>query len=89
MSNGWSGATATEEAVTAAEANAYRVDVRQHEDWTVAILDPAGREVSRRACRDETEAWTLASTVRQHIYWLSETKFREYYQLLKQEGERR
>jgi len=39
--------------VTAAEANAYRVDVRQH------------------------------------IYWLSQTKFREYYRLSKPEGEGR
>lgn len=64
------------------EANAYRVDVR-HADgrWTVVIIDPRGREVSTRACRDETEAWTYASTVRQHAYWLSEEKFREYYRL--------
>lgn len=75
--------------MTAAEANAYRVDVRQNGGWTVAILDPAGREVSSRACRDETEAWTFASTVRQHIYWLSQTKFREYYQLPKPEWEGR
>ena len=75
--------------MTAAEANAHRVDVRQNGGWTVAILDPAGREVSTRACRDETEAWTFASTVRQHIYWLSQTKFREYYRLSKPEGEGR
>jgi hypothetical protein len=47
----------------------------------VVILDPDGREVSARACRDESEAWTYASTVRQHAYWLSEQKFREYYRL--------
>lgn len=64
------------------EANAYRVDVR-HVDggWSVVIVDPRGRGVSTRACRDETEAWTYASTVRQHAYWLSEEKFREYYRL--------
>jgi len=45
------------------------------------ILDPSGREVSTRACSDETEARTYASTVRQHAYWLSEAKFREYYRL--------
>jgi hypothetical protein len=47
----------------------------------VLILGPDGRELSRRACRDETEAWTYASTVRQHVYWLSDEKFREYYRL--------
>jgi hypothetical protein len=45
------------------------------------ILDPSGREVSTRSCSDETEARTFASTVRQHAYWLSEAKFREYYRL--------
>jgi hypothetical protein len=49
--------------------------------WRVAIVDPGGREVSSRACRDEVEARTYASTVRQHIYWLSEEKLREYYRL--------
>ena len=34
-----------------------------------------------RACRDETEARTFASTVRQHIAWLSEPRFREIYRL--------
>jgi hypothetical protein len=32
-----------------------------------------------RACRDEAEAQTFASTVRQHIVWLSEARFREIY----------
>jgi hypothetical protein len=68
--------------VTSAGANAYRVDVRQDEGgWVVAIVDPNGRDVSTRACGHESQAWTYASTVRQHIYWLSEEKFREYYQL--------
>jgi hypothetical protein len=49
--------------------------------WSVAILDETGDELSTRACRDETEAWTYASTVRQHVYWLSDEKFREYYRL--------
>jgi hypothetical protein len=49
--------------------------------WSVAILDPAGREIALRACRDETEARTFASTVRQHIAWLSEARFREIYRL--------
>jgi hypothetical protein len=47
----------------------------------VAVIDPSGREISTRACRDEAEARTYASTLRQHIGWLSETKFREYYRL--------
>jgi hypothetical protein len=49
--------------------------------WSVAIFDPEGREVAVRACRDETEARTFASTVRQHIAWLSEARFREIYRL--------
>ena len=49
--------------------------------WSVAILDPEGREVAVRACRDETEAGTFASTVRQHIAWLSGARFREIYRL--------
>lgn len=65
-----------------AEANRYAVGVRRGEDgWSVAIVDPAGRDASVRACRDEAEALTYASTVRQHIYWLSEEKLREYYRL--------
>jgi hypothetical protein len=45
------------------------------------ILAPDGHELSTRTCRDETDAWTYASTVRQHVYWLSDEKFREYYSL--------
>ena len=44
-------------------------------------MDPAGTDVSVRACGDEVEALTYASTVRQHLEWLSEAKFREYYAL--------
>ena len=47
--------------------------------WRVVIRDPTGRDVNERACRDGSEARTFASTVRQHIYWLSHEKFREYY----------
>jgi hypothetical protein len=65
-----------------AEPNRYGVEVRRDDGgWTVAIVDPGGREVSVRACRDEVEARTYASTVRQHIDWLSEEKFRDYYLL--------
>jgi hypothetical protein len=74
--------------------NRFSIEVRDGEDgqgngegngqgngWSVAILDPEGREVAVRACRDETEARTFASTVRQHIAWLSEARFREIYRL--------
>lgn len=45
------------------------------------ILDPEGSTVFTRACGDEVEARTFASTVRQHIDWLSPSKFQEYYRL--------
>lgn len=74
--------------------NRFSVELRDGEDgqgtgqgtgqgsgWSVAILDPEGREIALRACRDETEARTFASTVRQHIAWLSEARFREIYRL--------
>jgi hypothetical protein len=62
--------------------NGYSAQVREAKgSWSVAIVDPQGREVSVRACGDETEARTLASTVRQHIAWLSEPRFREIYRL--------
>ncbi len=62
--------------------NGYSVKVREgNGSWSVAIVDPRGREASVRACRDETEARTFASTVRQHIAWLSEPRFREIYRL--------
>jgi hypothetical protein len=66
--------------------NRFSVEVRHGEEgqgmrWSVAILDPEGREIALRACRDETEARTFASTVRQHIAWLSEGRFREIYRL--------
>ena len=50
--------------------------------WRVAIVDPGGRVVTERPCRDGADARTYASTVRQHVYWLSEEKFREYYRLV-------
>jgi hypothetical protein len=77
-SSDWSAPTTTDVEPTPA----FRVDVR-HDDhgWTVVIVDGGGVERSRRACADETEAWTYASTVRQHLYWLSEDRFRDYYRL--------
>ena len=63
--------------------NRYAVKVEDVEgsSWRVVIVDPAGGELDQRACSDEAEARTYASTVRQHIYWLSEEKFRQYYRL--------
>lgn len=63
--------------------NRYTVDVRDGGGgaWSVAIVDPDGREASVRACRDEAEARAFASTVRQHIGWLSEERVREIYRL--------
>jgi hypothetical protein len=49
--------------------------------WRVDILDADGEVVGGRACTDHLEARTYASTVRQHIYWLSAEKFREYYRV--------
>lgn len=64
--------------------NRFSVEVRngQGMEWSVSILDPEAREIAVRACRDETEALTFASTVRQHIAWLSEARFREIYLLV-------
>ncbi len=49
--------------------------------WTVHIVEPGGRSVFRRACRDRDEADLFASTVRQHLHWLSPERFRRYYRL--------
>ena len=65
-----------------AESNAYGVHVYEAElGWEVRILAPSGEVVWTRSCQAEEEARTLASTVRQHVYWLSPGKFREYYKL--------
>ncbi len=67
--------------------NRYQVLVEESGPaWHVVIRDPDGVTVSERACHDAAEARTYASTVRQHIYWLSEPKFREYYRLPEPEG---
>ena len=61
-----------------------RYSVREDEaegGWDVVIVDAAGEPVWRRACRNASEARMFASTVRQHVYWLSEDKFRAYYRL--------
>jgi hypothetical protein len=67
-----------------AEASENGFDVRISgvgEAWKVAIVDPSGAEVSVRVCNDGAEARTYASTVRQHIYWLSPDTFRAYYRI--------
>jgi hypothetical protein len=50
--------------------------------WEVRILDPHGGVAWTRHCADQAEARTFASSVKQHIYWLSPAKFREYYRLV-------
>lgn len=49
--------------------------------WEVQIVSPSGAVEWARPCADEEEARTFASTVQQHVYWLSEEKFRDYYRL--------
>jgi hypothetical protein len=49
------------------------------EGWRVRIVDASGTSVSARTCRDESDARLYASTVRQHIEWLSEAQFERYY----------
>ncbi len=64
------------------DANGYRVRIADAAGgWRVAIEDPEGVVVMERACANGSEARTFASTVRQHIYWLSPGKFREYYRI--------
>jgi hypothetical protein len=66
----------------AAASNRYDVrEAKGEAGWTVEILDPAGQVVWTRVCSGEGEARTFASTVRQHVSWLSEDKFREYYRI--------
>ena len=66
----------------AASGNRYTVrEVGGDDGWEVRIVDPDGVVAWSRACATQSEARTFASTVRQHVYWLSEEKFREYYRL--------
>lgn len=63
-------------------ANPYTVHLHSGaQGWEVQITDEAGIPVWSRACTDEAEARTFASTIQQHIYWLSPSKFRDYYRL--------
>lgn len=57
-------------------------DIRLHQGphgWRVAIVESNGEVLAERACQDGAEARTFASTVRQHLYWLSPQAFRSYY----------
>jgi len=68
--------------VKAVEPNSYGVALtKSGDDWRVSILDYAGQPVSDRSFGSETEAGTFASSVRQHIDWLSEERFRDYYRI--------
>ena len=49
--------------------------------WHVQIVNPDGSVALDRPCADEEEARTFASTVQQHLYWLSPERFRSYYRL--------
>lgn len=73
--------------MTTAQENRYSVRAENDGGWKVAILDPGGSVVFDRASADEAEARTFASTVQQHIYWLSEEKFRSYYRLPEPDGD--
>jgi hypothetical protein len=65
-----------------AESNPYAVRVQSGEQgWEVNIVGPAEQVAWTRHCADQAEALTFASTVQQHIYWLSPDKFQEYYKL--------
>jgi len=68
--------------VDPASPSGCSVEIRRDErGWSVAIVDRLGSDADVRACRDETEAWGYASTVRQHAAWLSPERFRGYYGL--------
>jgi hypothetical protein len=54
---------------------------RRDGTWRAVLLDPSGAEVLDRPCGSEEEARLFASTVEQHLGWLSEARFREYYRL--------
>ena len=70
------------EAGSEASINHYAVRVNQDTSgWEVEILRPDGVVAFTRSCSSEVEARTFASTVEQHIYWLSPAKFEEYYRL--------
>ena len=62
--------------------NGYSVRVALGDGgWEVRVLDPQGEVAWTRFCDGEADARTFASTVQQHIYWLSPAKFKQYYRL--------
>ena len=68
------------------DPNRYRSRAEQDgEGWRVVIVDPSGAEVFHRAFPEEAVARGFASTVDQHIGWLSEAKFRRYYRISEHE----
>jgi hypothetical protein len=69
-------------AATTAADQAYEVEILDGpEGWSVAVVDLHGVTVFRRPCHDGAEARAFSSTVRQHLYWLSERAFRAYYRV--------
>jgi hypothetical protein len=61
-------------------ADDFTVELRETpQGWRVVIVETGGEVLSERACRDGAEARAYASTVRQHVYWLSPERFRTYY----------
>lgn len=65
----------------------YAVRVEDAGGWRVVILDGADRAVFERPAASGEEARAFASTVEQHLGWLSEEKFRRYYRLPDPEGD--
>ena len=65
----------------------YSVRALDAGGWRVAVADGAGNTVFERPCASEEEARAFASTVEQHLGWLSEEKFRRYYRIPGPEGE--
>jgi hypothetical protein len=62
--------------------NGFGVELREEPPgWCVVIVDGSGAALAERVCADHLEARSYASTVRQHIYWLSPERFRAYYRL--------
>lgn len=60
----------------------WHVAVERRDDgWRAVVRDAEGARVLDRACATQEEARTFASTVEQHLRWLSEDRFREYYRL--------
>jgi hypothetical protein len=86
VTGSWPDGATTDASVTEAARDRYQVRVEQGQaGWEVRVVESAAPDldatVYTRACEGEAEARTFASTVNQHLHWLSTTKFREYYRL--------